>query len=76
MNLTNNIDEMFNDPSEWHSFHDCIYEVNNQSLSCERLRSVFDSLPNNIQSIAYAWGLSDSVFRDEASVFLRKENKK
>jgi|TARA_E500000305_G_scaffold60418_1_gene48207 hypothetical protein len=74
MNLTNTIDEMFNDPSEWHSFCDCVYEVNGQSLSSDKLRIVFDSLPNNIQSIAYAWGLSDSVFRDEVSVFLRKEN--
>ncbi len=73
MKLKNTIDEMFNDPSEWHSFHDCFYAASGQSLSSDKLRIVFDSLPNNIQSIAYAWGLSDSVFRDEACVFLRKK---
>lgn len=37
-----------------------------------RLLSVYSRLPVNIRSIAEEWGTSDTVFRDEACEWLRK----
>jgi hypothetical protein len=64
-------DQLFSDKSEWGSFHDVVYEVTGNSMSPEELRKVFYTLPGNIRNKAHEWGLSDTVFRDDASVFLR-----
>jgi len=67
------IDDMFNDPNEWLSFSDCVTNVTDKPLSKEELRSIFNTLPRQIQAIAFAWGLSDTVFRDEVYTFIVKE---
>lgn len=66
------IDDMFNDPNEWHSFSDCVRCVTDKSLSKGELRSIFNTLPRQIQAIAFAWGLSDTVFRDEVYTFMAR----
>lgn len=65
-------DELFSDKSEWASFHDVIIEVTGESLEPDGLRKVFNTLPEHIRNTAHSWGLSDTVFRDDASVFLRE----
>lgn len=66
-------DELFSDVSEWGGFHDVVFNVQGKSLDPEELREVFESLPETIRNIAHSWGCSDTVFRDEASVYLRKK---
>ena len=58
--------------NEWDSFHDVVYDVVNRSLGRDGLISIFLSLPEYIRDTAHMHGLSDSVFRDNAYVFLCK----
>jgi len=66
------IDELFEDTTEWYSFHDVICEIELQEYSSQKLRVIFENLPIHIKDIAQTCGLSDTVFRDEAYVFLLK----
>ena len=70
------IQRLFDDPNEYKSFHDCVWEYKQVKLSVQDLKDVFESLPLYIQATAYIWGLSDTVFRDDVSVFLRSEQNK
>jgi hypothetical protein len=45
-------------------------EINQDS---EKMFELFNELPDNIQGIAVQWGFNDTVFRDEAFVFLVKK---
>lgn len=61
------------DPTEWASFHDTVLEATEQDASQDELERIFETLPEQVQGIAGLWGLSDSVFRDEAYVFLKEK---
>jgi len=54
-------------------FHDTVYEATNVSHSEDKLKEIFYTLPKNIQMTAMEWGLSDTVFRDEAYVFIKEK---
>ena len=45
-------------------------EINKDS---EKMFELFNELPDNIQGIAVQWGIYDTVFRDDAFVFLVKK---
>ena len=45
-------------------------EINQDS---EKMFEIFNELPDNIQGIAVQWGFNDTVFRDNAFVFLVKK---
>ena len=65
---------IFEDESEWHSLHDVVTEQPGwDSPTKEQLMALFDRLPAPTQAIAVAWGLSDTVFRDEVHLFLQRE---
>ena len=66
------IDELFSKESEWASFHDMIAEIKNRKYTVVELRKIFDNLPENIKDQAQVHGISDSVVRDNAYVFLCK----
>jgi hypothetical protein len=51
--------------------HDVLAEIEDREYTKEECRAAFLRLPYNIQAIAVSWGLDDTVFRDEAYVFLR-----
>jgi len=55
------------------SFHDTVYEATGVSHSNEKLKEIFYTLPKDIQMIALQWGLSDTVFGDEAYVFIKEK---
>lgn len=55
----------------WESFHDVLFELDEQERTPEQLRLVFEALPEVVRDIAHCWGLGDTVFRDEAFVYLR-----
>jgi hypothetical protein len=69
------IDDMFKDIFEWGSFHDVINEVRYLEKYCnydvDTIRAVFDKLPETIKDQAQIWGLSDTVVRDDAYVYLK-----
>lgn len=70
------IDDMFKDISEWGSFHDVINEVRYPLEYCnynvDSVRAVFDMLPETIKDQAQIYGISDSVVRDDAFVYLKE----
>jgi len=41
--------------------------------SVDKMFDLFNTLPDNIQATAVAWGFSDTCFRDEAFTFLVKK---
>lgn len=47
------------------------YDCDSKNYSEADLKAIWDKLPGNIKSIAYAWGTSDTEFRDAAFVWLR-----
>ena len=60
------------DQGEWDSFHDVVLDAMKLSLNQEGLEAIFWQLPDHTIDSAFQWGLSDSVFRDDAYVFLQK----
>ena len=66
------IDQLFNDEYQWGQFHDVVSEVKLGKYTPEALRLIFDQLPESINDLAQMWGISDTVVRDDAYVFLRQ----
>ncbi len=60
------------------AFHDVVYDVlcklnpdkKVSKLPDDFLMAVFGILPEHIRFTAYQWGMGDTVFRDEAYVYL------
>ncbi len=52
--------------------HDVCYDVLDIELNTEQLKAVFEILPEHIKGTGIQWGLSDTVFRDEAYEWLGK----
>jgi len=72
MNITNAIiNELFVD-GQWEGFHDVVVDIFSaeEEISMEILKALFQQLPEHIQHIALEWGLSDTVFRDEAYAYI------
>lgn len=70
------IEGMFkSDSLEWRSFHDVIAEVIYHEEYCDydvdTVKLVFDKLPQTIKDQAQMWGISDTVVRDDAYVYLK-----
>jgi hypothetical protein len=65
------IESLFNDKNEWGSFHDVVAEIKYRDYTVSELRKIFDRLPLHIKDQAQVHGISDSVVRDDAYVFLR-----
>jgi hypothetical protein len=65
------IDSLFEDIHEWGAFHDVVAEIKLRKYSASDLRKIFDKLPGYIKDQAQMYGISDSVVRDDAYVFLR-----
>lgn len=69
-------EELFKERNEWASFHDVLTEVflelgwmkkgEGLDFSIESMIEIFNSLDPHTRAIAHEWGLSDTVFRDEA----------
>lgn len=55
------------------SFHAVVCEATGVSHSNEKLKQIFFTLPKHIQMIAIQWGLSDTVFGDEAYIFIKEK---
>jgi len=57
------------DKNDWNHFHDCILEAtwktSKINASQEQMEELFKSLPDNLKHMAYQWGMSDTVFRDD-----------
>lgn len=51
--------------------HDVMVEIDGKSRTEQELLLIFESLPQYIRNIAYQWGGGDTVFGDEAYVYLR-----
>lgn len=72
-----------NELDDENAFHDVLVEVfltlgirERESLTSDRLKNLYNSLPKHIRSDAEIWGAGDSVFRDNAYVwFVENWNK-
>jgi hypothetical protein len=51
-------------------FHDVFVELDSPQTP-EALRALFEGLPEDIRNLAHCWGLTDTVFRDEAFEYYR-----
>ena len=50
----------------WGGLHDVIVDTLDVQPTKEQAEAIFDKLPVPVQDIAFQWGMSDTVFRDEA----------
>jgi hypothetical protein len=62
------------DKQEWASFHDVVFEATGKSMGMEELKEIFNSLSHHTKMTAFEWGLSDTVFRDDAYTEIIKVN--
>lgn len=67
--------ELFGNRNGCNTFHDTVLDATGESKSTTQLKATFRSLPEEIRNIAHQWGLSDTVFRDQAHEELRKRKK-
>jgi hypothetical protein len=58
---------------DFDAMHDVIFEVKDYEPTNEDIQKTWDSLPEEIQGTAIAWGCNDTVFRDNLYEWL-KEN--
>jgi len=65
------VNNLFEDDVGIALFHDAVYDAIEVSHPPEKLKEIFLTLPQNIQIIALQWGLSDTVFRNEAYSFIK-----
>lgn len=57
--------ELFED-NKWDGLHDVIVDTLDISPTKEQAIEIFNKLPEPVRNIAHQWGMSDTVFRDEA----------
>ena len=56
----------------WEGLHDVVVQLDGKSRTKDEIRAIFNRLPERVKDTAHQWGLSDTVFRDEAYVYLSK----
>lgn len=56
--------QIFDD--SWAGLHDVIVDTLDVQPTREQAEEIFEKLPLHVQVIALKWGMSDTVFRDEA----------
>jgi len=50
----------------YYMFHDVVLDAIGKDLDKDILLKIYETLPESIRCTAEQWGLSDTVFRDEA----------
>lgn len=61
----NDIDTLFSG-DVWSGFHDVIVDTLDVAPTKNQAMSIFKKLPDDVQKMAFDWGIRDTVFRDEA----------
>lgn len=61
--------------NEWNHFHDAVLTAWGTNICAEDLPELFKSLPNHEKSLAYEYGMNDTVFRDNVIIHLRRNKK-
>lgn len=64
---------------DYRALHDIILGslgINHEHITSELMNEVWKGLPERIQYIAIEWGTSDTVFREEAYIWLEKHKEK
>lgn len=73
-------DELFAHQFQRERWHDVLVDIeeiaDEVELTDEYLRKAFDALPPRIQDMAHMWGLSDTLFRDDASEYAERRKDK
>lgn len=64
-------EDLFAD-DDWEGLHDVVAQLDNKPRTKEEIQAIFDKLPERVKDTAHQWGLSDTVFGDEAYVYLSK----
>lgn len=64
-------EELFEDNGAGY-LHDVMLEATGKSYSESEIILIWNELPEHIQNIAHCWSLSDTVFRDEAFVYIKE----
>jgi hypothetical protein len=72
--MAGSIEELFSQQIDEDVFHDTVLEATNRSLNHDDLISVFKTLPEQLQSLAMSWCLSDTDFNLMALKFLKENN--
>lgn len=62
------------DKNDWDHLHDVVYNVTDKKSTREELEVIFNSLPIDLKHLAYQWGMSDTVFRDNAIEYLQEKH--
>lgn len=66
--------EIFDD--NWSGLHNVIVDTLDFQPTRKQAEEIFDQLPPNVQEIAFKWGMSDAVFRDDAYEAIEKLQRK
>jgi hypothetical protein len=44
-----------------------------QSIDADKLRDLFSALPEPVRAVAYEWGLADTMFANNARLYLKHD---
>lgn len=56
--------------NDWNHLHDVVLDITDDSKSQEQLERIFLALPKLLQSEATQWGMNDTVWRENAHIYL------
>lgn len=58
------------DDNDWNHMGSCVFFVKNEKLNRLQLIEIFKNLPEELQHEAFAFGMSDTVWRDNFIEYL------
>ena len=64
-------EDLFGDDGDWGSLHDVLIELHGKRRTKDEVKAMFLLLPEHVRDEAHTWGLSDTVFGDDAYVYFR-----
>ena len=72
------LDDLFADEKRREELQDAVSEALSLSamelkgLDVDKLRGLFDALPEAVRNVAHEWGLADTVFVNNARLYLKR----
>ncbi len=62
---------------EWAHMHDCIlhctWDTTKKKCTQEELESIFKTMPAELQTEAFGWGMSDTLWREKFIEWFQKQ---
>ena len=60
---------------DWAHMHDAILHATGKNFTQEELVETYNNLPLGLQTEAYEWGMSDTLFRDKLITYFENKSK-